>query len=386
MKRQNILLLLILSIALGCRTEKEVVDTSLFYSECQSIIDSIYVANPKSVGIMVHIESPKNNLSWSGSIGFSNKEKKIELESDQPALIASSVKTYVAASILRLEELGLVTIEDYIDKHLTEETKLLFEEDGYNFNKIKVKHLLSHTSGIKDYVDQEYLNWIDENPNYRWSREEQLKLSVQKGDPLGGPEEIYSYADVNYLLCSEIIETITNKPFYTAMRDLLKYEDLNFKNTWFPTLEEHNITTKQMVNQYWGTKNWDSHKQDISYDLFGGGGIATTTEELAKFSYNLFQRNIIQDSIILNKMFSKILPSNGNNNGYCLGLREGKSNGFKHYGHEGFWGTYVGYFPELETSIAVYILERDKIQLSSQVINLLVSKLVEQLKRNKSSR
>lgn len=375
--------MVIFAVSIGCKRTDENTAVKVFYSNCQAAMDSIYSSNQESIGIMLHIESPKNNLSWSGSSGFSTKDQKIKLESDQPALIASSAKTYVSASILRLQELGLLTIDDPISKHLTEESILLFEEDGYDFNKIKIKHLLSHTSGIKDFVDKEYLDWIDKNPKYRWSRQEQLKLAIKKGDPLGNPEEIYNYADVNYLLCSEILESNTNKPFYTAIRDLLKYEELGFRNTWFPTLEKANRTTKPMVHQYWSAKNWDSYNQDISYDLFGGGGIATTTEELAKFSYNLFQGNIIEDSVTLNKMYTRILPPSGENYGYCLGLREGRSNGIKQFGHEGFWGTNVHYFPDLETSISVYILDKDKFQLAGDVTNVIVKELMKHLNKYK---
>ena len=382
MKNKITLLLFAITMSIGCRTTDKNIDSTLFYEDCQSTIDSIYSANPKSVGIMIHIESPINNLSWSSSIGYSNKDQKTKLSSDQPALIASCIKTYVSASILRLQELNLLSIEDSISKHLTAETIRLFEDDGYDFNKIKIKHLLSHTSGIKDYADTEYIEWIDNNKKHRWTREEQLKLTVKKGDPLGDPEDIWSYADANFLLCTEIIESNTKKPFYTSMRNLLEYEELGLRDTWFPTLEKPSTTTKPMVHQYWGLKNWDSHNHDISWDLYGGGGIATTTEELAKFYYNLFQGNIIEDTITLNKIFTKITPSNNEDTKYYLGLGEGSSNGLTYYTHGGFWGTTVLYIPKLETSIAVYILEKDKSDLKEEAIYLVINQLKKHLKRN----
>jgi D-alanyl-D-alanine carboxypeptidase len=383
MKKQNILLLLVITIVVGCRTGNEINDTTLFYSECQTIIDSIYLANPKSVGIMVHIESPKNNHSWSGCSGYPNKEREMKLTPHQPALIASSIKPYVSSTILRLQELGSLTIEDSISRHLSKETIELFEKVGYDFDNIKIKHLLSHTSGIKNYVDPEYLEWINLNQQHRWTRNEQLKLAASKGKPLGDPEDVFSYTDTNYLLCTEIIESNSQKPFYTAMRNLLKYEKLGFKNTWFPTLENPNPNTKPMVHQYWGKMNWDSHEQDISYDLYGGGGIATTTKDLANFSYNLFQGKIIEDSTTLNKIFTKITPANGEDTGYFLGLREGISSDYKYYCHGGFWGTSVFYLPELETAIAVYILEKDEFHLISEVSDIMVSNLAKELNMTK---
>jgi len=70
----------------------------------QNILDSIYNANKDSKGIMVHIESPSKNISWSGVSGYSDFNKKIVLEADQPALVASNIKMYISATILRLVE------------------------------------------------------------------------------------------------------------------------------------------------------------------------------------------------------------------------------------------------------------------------------------------
>lgn len=303
----------------GCRTSNKNNDTASFFSDCQSAIDSVYTSNPESIGIMVHIESPENNLSWSGCSGYSNKDERNKLTPDQPALIASCIKPYISTSILRLQELGILTIDDSISRHLSEETIQLFEKAGYDFDSIKIKHLLSQTSGIKEYANSDYLQRVNNSKKHRWTREEQLRLTASKGKPLGSPEEVWSYSDANFLLCTEIIESNTSKPFYTAIRDLLKYKDLGFKNTWFPTLEKPNPNTKPMVHQYWSSWKWDSYEMDPSFDLYGGGGIATTTEELAKFSYNLFQGNIIADTLTLNKIFTKILPSDGEDTSYFLG-------------------------------------------------------------------
>lgn len=370
-----IYLILALLILESCATSKieSLKDNS--YVAYQSIIDSIYKSNPKSVGVMVHIESPKKGISWSGSAGYSDAENKIILTPDQPALIASSIKTYISATILRLQEQEKLSIDDAIKNHLTQKTIDLFESDGYDLESIKIKHLLSHTSGIEDYANAEYLDWIDKNQKHRWTRNEQLELAIKVGKPLGKPEDSFNYADANYLLCTEIIENITNKPFYESIRELLKYEELGFSNTWFPTLEIKNDQTKALVHQYWGEKNWDTYEHDISWDLYGGGGIATTTKGLAEFSYNLFNNKIIKDEKILNQIFTPIETRDGKDNKYGLGLTIGDVNGYKSYGHGGFWGTVVLYFPKLDTSIAVFILERDERILRKAVLETLVVEL-----------
>jgi D-alanyl-D-alanine carboxypeptidase len=139
----------------------------------QKLIDSVYRANPSAIGIMVHLESPELGISWSGASGHSSKAAETELDPIQPALIASNMKTYVSAAILRLVEEGELSIHQSIDTLLTQKTKRLFESDGYNLGKIEVKHLLSHTSGILDYVSDDYIEFIDKNKTHQWTRDEQ---------------------------------------------------------------------------------------------------------------------------------------------------------------------------------------------------------------------
>ncbi|MEM9259768.1 MAG: serine hydrolase domain-containing protein, partial [Bacteroidota bacterium] len=262
-------------------------------SRLQSTIDSIYAAHPSSVGIMVHVESTESGLSWSGASGYAKKDKRSALAADQPVLIASSIKTYVAASVLRLVEEELLSLELPIEDLVSEKTRALFTTDGYDFSAIRVKHLLSHTSGIEDYANQAYIDYKDKYPNYRWTRDEQLALAVKVGAPLAGPGEVFSYADANYLLLTEIIEGRTKLPFYEAMRKLLKYDELGLNKTWFPTLEKKPRRTKKMAHQYWGAYGWDAQNMDVSWDLYGGGGIACPTKDLAQFVYHYFNGNIV---------------------------------------------------------------------------------------------
>lgn len=81
----------------------------------------------------------------------------------------------------------------------------------------------------------------------------------------------------------------------------------------------------------------------------------------------------------MNKIYTKIIPSDGKDVGYCLGLVEGVSNGFSYYGHGGFWGTTFVYVPDIETSLAIYVLNRDKGNLRSSITNKIVNELAKQL-------
>ncbi|MCZ4408268.1 serine hydrolase [Cryomorphaceae bacterium 1068] len=346
-----------------------------FENSLEAFCDSVHEANPSSVGIMVHVESPQRNISFSTASGVSSKDVRTDLNPDQPALLASNTKTFVSAAILRLVEMGRLSVDDPTGLLLSEKTRTLFEGGGYDLNAIKVKHLMSHTSGVRDYVDEEYINFVDQNQGYRWTRDEQLERSIAAGEPLGNPEYTFSYADANYLLLTEIIEGITEKPFYTAMRELLRYEDLGLNNTWMPSLEEKPKQTKTLVYQYNESLGWDSYEVDVSADLYGGGGIASTTSDLANFAYKLFHCEIVEDTTTFNLIYTKIPTQDTVPSHYGFGLTRYDVSGYTAYGHGGFWGTKVIYIPELDTSIAVFVLERDRRSLTSGIIDHIIGLL-----------
>lgn len=337
--------------------------------EFQTILDSTYQANKEAVGIMIHVESPNKSISWTSSVGFSNKEMTKKLNKNQPLLIASNTKTYVSASILKLVENGELKLNQPIKKIINRKTKRLLKKSGYDVNKITVKHLLSHTSGITDYVNDAYFLFVNENPNYKWTRAEQIKLAMKMANPIKAGKK-YAYGDINYLLLTEIIERKIGSPFYTAIRSLLEFKKHNLNNTWFVNLEDKPTNTLPFAHQYSSKFNTSSSNLDPSWDLYGGGGLASNTKDLAIFFQLLFEGKIIKDKIILKKMHTYVLPKEKSI--YCLGLRNISFFGEKAYYHGGFWGTDVMYLPKYNTTISVFTLKREKRKINAQISNQII--------------
>lgn len=320
----------------------------------KNTVDSIYDKNKDAIGVIVHVEAPKRNISWSYAKGIADTKTNKPLDYQQPVLIASNTKPYVAAAVLRLVEKRKITIDQPIKKLLTDKTRRLFERDDYDLDAITVKHLLSHTSGIQDYVDESYFEFVSLHPTYKWKKEEQIKRSIEIGTPKTVGQK-FSYGDINYLLLTEIIEQKTHQPFYTAIRDLLRYRELNLTKTWFIDLEKYPSNTMPLAHQYADKYKWDSYDIDPSWDLYGGGGIATTAKESALFFQYLFEGKIIQNEQLLEAMHTYVLPSDQSK--YCLGLYHFDM-GFNAYYHGGWWGTDVIYSPESNATITVFTLQK----------------------------
>ena len=376
MKRSPSLFLLVLLFLISNCTTKPAANNqaALKVLKLQSLLDSIYQAHPAAVGLMVHVEAPGQGISWSGASGKSSRNGKV-LAADQPALIASNTKTYVSATILKLVEQGKLKLDQGIGDLLTEQTKKLFQSDGYDLEAITIAHLLSHTSGIFDYVNADkFFATVKNDPMHRWTREEQIALAINDGEPLAAAGEGFSYADTNYSLLTEIMDQITGQAYYTSMRSLLDYKKHGLDATWFSTLEKEPAGIPKRVVQSAGKLNIDSYSLDHSFDLFGGGGIAASTKDLARFSQLLFNAKFFEDPKTLELIYTKIKTKAADPN-YYFGLSGSELLGYQAYGHGGFWGTAVQYFPKLDASIAVFILEKDEAKLRKEVLEKMVGVL-----------
>lgn len=321
----------------------------------QQKVDSIYQKYSDAIGVIVHVEAPSENISWSYAKGVADTQSNSILDSQQPVLIASNTKPYVAASILRLVEKGQINLEQSIQDLLSTTTRKRFEVAGYHLNTITVKQLLSHTSGIRDYVDETYFALVGRRPDYVWQKEEQIKRAIEAGAPQKVGEK-FSYGDINYLLLTEIIEQKTRQPFYKAIRELLKYKELGLNQTWFINLEDYPTKTLPLAHQYADRYKWDSYTINPSWDLYGGGGIAATAKDAALFFQHLFNGNIIEDKKLLEAMHTYVLPADQSK--YCLGVYHFDF-GFSVFYHGGWWGTDVVYSPASNATVTVFTLQKD---------------------------
>lgn len=314
---------------------------------------------------MIHIESPDQDISWSYATGVSDKHSEKKITADQPALIASNTKTFVAVAILKLVEFNWIKLEQPIEHLIYPNTKEQLQANGYHPNEITVIQLLSHTSGIDDYVNDAYFDFVNTHRNYRWTRDKQITLGMKVGKPLAMPGDTFRYADINFLLLTEIIERFKGKPFDQSISTLIDFKSLGMNSTWFYGLQKVPKKSTPLVHQYWNKYSWDSYDLNPSWDLFGGGGMASTTKDLAIFFRQLFTGHIIRNPLLLSQVYADVHCKTKTN--YCLGIRKISMLGSEAYYHGGFWGTDAIYFPELRAAISIFILEKSERDLSADL-------------------
>lgn len=354
------LMIIIPILAISCSTPDEptaLVDPGPAF---QSLVDSVVAEDDNIHGVALAVVSPTRGIDWEGAAGFADPETGMPMTPAHPVRIASNTKTYTATAVLRLAESSRIDLDSAIGDLLPVEYSDLLESDGYDPSTITVRHLLTHTGGLYDHGDAEaYTEAIIADPTHHWTPTEQITALVEWGDKLDEPGRIYSYSDSGYVLLGVIIEEITGQDLAEAVRGLIGFDTLGLDATWWEIKEPIPDGSIERAHQFLG--DLDVTGFVPYFDLYGGGGIATTMGDLARFHGALFRGEVYEDPATVETMLStfdgieasptaneRALPPGA----YRMGVWVLETEGYASYHHTGFWGTMAVHVPELDLTIA----------------------------------
>ncbi len=354
-----------LALALVCAPAVLAQDVASAEERLQALLDEA-VSNGSTPGIQMRVEAPGLGLSWSGVAGVADRATGAPLTRDNSVRIASNTKTFLAAAALRLWEEGRLGLDDPVARHLPPGIAAALTADGYDLEAMTVRHLLTHTSGLYDYADRDlFVQAILDDPHRRWTPEEQIALAVEWGDPYGPPGAVYRYSDTGYVVLGLVLQSASGEPLASVLRGLLPLDRLGMRNTWLETLEDPPPGAADRAHQYMG--ELDTYDWDPSLDLYGGGGLVSTADDLATFLRALFTGGVYRGAATADTMLTTVagaapgpdlsgmpmVPGR-----YRMGIEVREEDGRTLYLHTGFWGTLAAYLPEADVAIAVAVTQQ----------------------------
>ena len=270
--------------------------------------------------------------------GMANLEHNIPLTSTSVFRIGSTSKQFTASCIAILSLQGKISLDDDIRKHIKELPK--YEKP------ITIRHLVHHTSGIRDYLT---LSDIAALPNdHFYTPEDTVELlSRQKGSNFP-PGEEHLYSNSGYFLLGVIVERASGKSLNDFAQTHI-FKPLGMKNTHFH--DDHTMVVKNRADGYSPTKK--GFRIDMTtLDHVGDGGVFTTVEDLflwdqAFYSYKLGKElmELIQTPGMLN---------NGEKLDYAFGLGVNEYKGLKRVSHGGGFAGFraqMARFPEQKFTV-----------------------------------
>ena len=307
---------------------------------------------PNSPGHLMWVISP--DYTGGAAVGTLELGGTEPLLVDTPIRIASVTKTFVAAAVLRLVELGRLTLEDPISDHLSADLLDMLRGDGYDVDAITVRHLLTHRSGIADYAGYEenyegrFQQLIEADPTFQWTRELEVQFAVDNYDPLAEPGAEFHYSDTGYVLLGDLLEQVMDVSSYgAALSELLDFDRLGLTDTFVERLDRAE-PDRPLGHQYIGTLDYTAI--DPGQDMYGGGGIVSTTREVSLFFHALFGGEVFDDPATLTEMTT----DNGEGEGLGIFMVPGPD-GEPCFTHSGYGGTVAVSCPTVGTTMTLVV-------------------------------
>jgi D-alanyl-D-alanine carboxypeptidase len=276
-------------------------------------------------------------------------------------------KTYVAAVALQLVGEGRLDLDVTVSTYLGDES---WFTQLPNHADVTVRQLMNHTSGIVRYeFDDRFIDDLLADPGRVWKPEEQLAYLFDTEAPFPAGDG-WEYSDTNYIILGMIIERLTGSTYYDELRRRI-LRPLDLENT----VPSDTRRISELIQGYAGIDNPfrlpDAVLVDGEFVInpqfeWTGGGIASTTADLARWARLLYEGHAF-DTALLPTMLDGVPARLGPNVQYGLGVIIRDTPLGPAWGHSGFFPGYLtemAYFPDHGLAVAVQFNTSDMRSLS----------------------
>lgn len=276
--------------------------------------------------------------------GLANAEHKVAVSSETVFRLASISKQFFATAIMKLQEEGKLSIEDFVHK--------FFPDAPETWRPINLKHLMSHSSGLKREAPA-YNNYKIQPDLLLIKSAYSLPLDYKTG-------EKYQYCNLGYFMLAEIITQVSGKPWQEYIHEKL-FVPAGMNNSY---LTEFHPIIPNRASGY-------THKGDtiLNADVMVGirpsGGFLSTTTDMIKWDKAVTEQKTILKKENWEKLWEPFIKTSEGPNSkayYGFGWTIDEHLGHKTISHSGSnvgFKTYYSRYPNDKLSIVVLTNEND---------------------------
>jgi CubicO group peptidase (beta-lactamase class C family) len=327
-------------------------------TELQSNLTKSLAEDPTATGLSSVVFAPDGTV-WQGFAGLANRETNAPVDENSLFGIGSTTKPMVATVVLQLVEEGKLKLTDTVSQWVPDLAK-----DVPNSDRITIKQLLGHTSGIQEYLNNPVLDETKNPDIFRREYTAKDLVGFIKGQPANfEPGQSFSYSNTNYTLLGEIVEKATGTNLASQLRSRI-FEPLGMNQSFFASQEP--VNSNNLTRGYAdidGDGQLDYLNEGLSY-AGAAGAVVSTVADTAKFAQALFQgellspetlKMMIQDSSNFGQ--ESTYPRGVENLDYGLGIFSGRLTGIgTQLGHGGNtigWHSQMIYLPDRQITTTV---------------------------------
>ncbi len=203
------------------------------------------------------------------SYGFASVEQKTKLSAASMFRIGAISSSFTAMAVLKLIEQKKITLDDSLARFYPE----------MPYPKVTIRNLLTHTSGLPDYLSHFYtysselMTYARNRDIIAWLQNEQIPLAFQ-------PNTAWEYSNSNYIVLAGIVEKISKTSFPQFLqKEIIK--PLGLRHTFLPAYHQPFKNENRILGfQMDGKTPFDDNF--LNY-VYGGDGVYSSTEDLLKW-------------------------------------------------------------------------------------------------------
>lgn len=291
---------------------------------------------------MTALVAKDGKVIYRKSFGLANLESGMGMNPNQVFRIGSITKQFTAMAILKLAEEQQLNLRDSIQQYVSD-----FPSTEH---PLTIEHLLTHTSGIKNYTAIEH--WEESIKTTQLTPKE--LIDVFKREPLAfQPGEQYYYSNLGYLVLGHIIELVSGHSFAQYLETSF-FEPLQMKQT------HYDDPAMNVANRIAGYSKHEATYSDAAYLNmklpYAAGGLISTVDDLLIWNEQVFKGKLMTSNLLKNAHMPFQL-NNGQAIPYGYGWKIGNIQGTKSIKHDGIingFTTFSIYLPEHDVFVALF--------------------------------
>ena len=242
-------------------------------------------------GIIQIVE--KGEIKLNVAAGYAKREDELYNNLDTAFGIASGTKGFTALGVLRLVDQGKLSLEDQV-----------FEKLPYEFPNmdkgITVRQLLSHTSGIYDYFDEEVVEdfgqLFEKVPVHKILGPKDMLPLLVEGEAYFKPGEKFKYCNSGFVILGMLIEVVSGMDYADYIQKEV-CEPLGLTRTG--CYKSNQLPKNSAYGYIQDDKGkWYSNIFEIPIVCTADGGIFTTADDLAKMWKSILSDNFISKGLL----------------------------------------------------------------------------------------
>lgn len=283
--------------------------------------------------------------------------------------IGSTSKQFTAACVLLLANQGWLSLSDELSKYIP--------ATGIYTTPITIRHLLDHTSGIRDYLTLMVLAGLSTRNDYPDLQiidliTRQRELNFRPGD-----EQLYGNS--GYFLLSAVVEMVSGQSLRVFAAENV-FKPLGMNDTHFHD-DLSQLVRNRVIGYY--TRPDGSHGINMSFlRAVGDGGVFTTVGDLARWDLNFYENRLPGGLELIEQMTRPGTLNSGLQTTYAHGLFTGSYKGLRTWSHSGGWTGYkaqIVRFPDQRFTVICLanFSSADPTRMALRVSELFLSDLFE---------